>query len=226
MTNRPIAMMIRAKKLGVLLRAARLAAEKDTEQSALAIGVPRQKWMAYETGEDSPSLPELEGIANFLNVPMEHFWSNEVNLPVKSLDNQANVDQVIRLRQRIIGAMLRKARTEAEKSTSEVAELANIAEDRLVAYELGETPIPFPELEVLAGVLNSSIEDFQDTRSPVARRAQAQRILGQLEELDPDLQEFISKPVNLPYLKLAQRLSEMSVEKLRMVAEGLLEITL
>jgi transcriptional regulator with XRE-family HTH domain len=219
-------MMIRAKKLGVLLRAARLAAEKDTEQSALAIGVPRQKWMAYETGEDSPSLPELEGIANFLNVPMEHFLSNEVNLPVKSLDNQANVDQVIRLRQRIIGAMLRKARTEAEKSTSEVAELANIAEDRLVAYELGETPIPFPELEVLAGVLNSLIEDFQDTRSPVARRAQAQRILGQLEELDPDLQEFISKPVNLPYLRLAQRLSEMSVEKLRMVAEGLLEITL
>jgi transcriptional regulator with XRE-family HTH domain len=219
-------MMIRAKKLGVLLRAARLAAEKDTEQSALAIGVPRQKWMAYETGEDSPSLPELEGIANFLNVPIEHFLSNEVNLPVKSLDNQANVDQVIRLRQRIIGAMLRKARTEAEKSTSEVAELANIAEDRLVAYELGETPIPFPELEVLAGVLNSLIEDFQDTRSPVARRAQAQRILGQLEELDPDLQEFISKPVNLPYLRLAQRLSEMSVEKLRMVAEGLLEITL
>jgi transcriptional regulator with XRE-family HTH domain len=226
MTNRPNAMMIRAKKLGVLLRAARLAAEKDTEQSALAIGVPNQKWMAYETGEDSPSLPELEAIANFLNVPMEQFWSNQVNLPVMSPDNQANVDQVIRLRQRIIGAMLRKARIEAEKSTSDIAELANIAEDRLVAYELGETPIPFPELEALAGVLNSSIEDFQDTRSPVARRAQAQRILRQLEELDPDLQEFISKPVNLPYLKLAQRLSEMSVEKLRMVAEGLLEITL
>jgi transcriptional regulator with XRE-family HTH domain len=226
MTNRPNVTRIRAKKLGVLLRAARLAAEKDTEQSALAIGVPNQKWMAYETGEDSPSLPELEAIANFLNVPMEQFWSNQVNLPVKSTDNQANVDQVIRLRQRIIGAMLRKARTEAEKSTSDIAELANIAEDRLVAYELGETPIPFPELEALAGVLNSSIEDFQDTRSPVARRAQAQRILRQLEELDPDLQEFISKPVNLPYLKLAQRLSEMSVEKLRMVAEGLLEITL
>ena len=40
------------------------------------------------------------------------------------------------------------------------------------------------------------------------------------------MQQFVSKPVNQPYLELAQRLSEMSVERLRSVAEGLLEITL
>jgi hypothetical protein len=44
-------------------------------------------------------------------------------------------------------------------------------------------------------------------------------------ELPEDVREFICKPVNLPYLKLAMRLSELSVEKLRAVAEGLLEIT-
>jgi len=37
---------------------------------------------------------------------------------------------------------------------------------------------------------------------------------------------FVLKPINLPYLELAKRLSEMSVDKLRDVAEGLLEITL
>jgi hypothetical protein len=41
-----------------------------------------------------------------------------------------------------------------------------------------------------------------------------------------ELQSFVVKPINQPYLELAQRLSEMSVEKLRAVAEGLLEITL
>jgi hypothetical protein len=45
-------------------------------------------------------------------------------------------------------------------------------------------------------------------------------------ELSPELQDFISKPINRPYLEIAQRLGEMSVEKLRAVAEGLLEITL
>ena len=41
-----------------------------------------------------------------------------------------------------------------------------------------------------------------------------------------ELQGFVCKPINRPYLELAVRLSEMSVEKLRGVAEGLLEITL
>jgi hypothetical protein len=40
------------------------------------------------------------------------------------------------------------------------------------------------------------------------------------------LLEFVSKPVNRPYLELAQRLSKTNVENLRAVAEGLLEITL
>jgi hypothetical protein len=45
-------------------------------------------------------------------------------------------------------------------------------------------------------------------------------------ELPPDMQNFIAQPINRPYLELAQRLSEMEVNKLRGIAEGLLEITL
>jgi hypothetical protein len=44
-------------------------------------------------------------------------------------------------------------------------------------------------------------------------------------ELSPELQAFVSKPINRPYLELAQRLSEMSVDKLRSVGEGNLEVT-
>ena len=55
--------------------------------------------------------------------------------------------------------------------------------------------------------------------------ANEQRNIQSYLALSPELQAFISKPVNRPYLELAQRLSEMSVEKLRAVAEGLLEIT-
>ncbi len=45
-------------------------------------------------------------------------------------------------------------------------------------------------------------------------------------EMPLELQEFILKPVNQPYLELAQKLSQMSVDKMRDVAEGLLDITL
>jgi transcriptional regulator with XRE-family HTH domain len=157
---------------------------------------------------------------------MEQFWSDQVNLPVITPKEPVDFERVISLRQHIIGALIRKARIEADKSTMEVADLAGITEEQLVAYELGEIPIPLPELEALAATLDRTLQDFRDTRSPVARFAVQQRALVQFTEMDPELQDFISKPVNRPYLQLAQRLSEMSVEKLRMVAEGLLEITL
>jgi len=53
-----------------------------------------------------------------------------------------------------------------------------------------------------------------------------QAVVREVLELPPDLQAFVCLPVNRPYIELARRLSEMSVEKLRAVAEGLLEITL
>jgi hypothetical protein len=41
-----------------------------------------------------------------------------------------------------------------------------------------------------------------------------------------ELRQFVAQPVNRPYLELARKLSHMSTEKLRSVAEDLLEITL
>ncbi len=52
-----------------------------------------------------------------------------------------------------------------------------------------------------------------------------QRAMQNFLALPLELQLFIAKPVNRPYLDLAVRLNDMSVEKLRAVAEGLLEIT-
>jgi hypothetical protein len=70
------------------------------------------------------------------------------------------------------------------------------------------------------------MKEFQDNRGPIGTWIRQQRALQNFAELTPELQEFLSKPVNRPYLELAHRLSEMNVEKLRAVAEGLLEVTL
>ena len=86
--------------------------------------------------------------------------------------------------------------------------------------------IPVPMLEVLADVFNASLRDFQDQHGPTGIWFAQQRTLRDFGELPLELQAFVCKPVNRPYLELAQRLSDMEVEKLRAVAEGLLEITL
>lgn len=221
----PTLLTIRTKKLGVLMRSARLTNCKSLEECAQAIGVSVSELEAYELGEQPPSLPELEMLAFYLEIPLDYFWGNDLfkgNGHQKALDPQ----QLRNLRQRMIGALIRKARTEAGSSVEELAEKVNIPAERLKAFELGEEAVPLPELELLAKVFNTSIRDFQDKSGPVGSWFTKQRLMNDFQELPPELQSFVSKPVNQPYLEVAKRLSEMQVEKLRTVAEVLLEITL
>jgi transcriptional regulator with XRE-family HTH domain len=180
---------------------------------------------AYELGERPPSLPELEMLAFYLQIPLDHFWGNEL---LKGNGHEPELDphQLRSLRQRMIGALIRKARTEAGLAFEELTEKVGIPVERLIAYEMGDEPVPLPELEVLAKAFNTSIREFQDKSGPVGSWFSRQRVLSDFQELPPELQSFASKPVNQPYIEVAKRLSEMQVEKLRSVAEVLLEITL
>lgn len=221
----PTLMTIRTKKLGVLMRSARRASGKSLEECANAIGIPISQLEAYELGEQAPSLPEIEMLAFFLQVSLEYFWGNEL---LKGNGHQQLIEpgKLRNLRQRMIGALIRKARTEAGLSQEDLAEQTGISAERLNAYELGEEAVPLPELETLAKIFNTSVREFQDKKGPVGDWFTRQRIIKDFQELPAELQHFASKPVNQPYLELAKRLSEMQVEKLRSVAEVLLEITL
>jgi len=223
-TPSPIA--LRAKKLGVLIRDARLAARRSPEECARAIGVTRGVLRAYEEGYRAPSLPELETLAYFLKLPMEHFWGRSAVSDEVPQVEPLDLPQLVQLRQRIIGALLRQERNNASLSISVVAQETGIPASRIKAYELGERAIPLPELEALVTALASRIETFFDQSGPVGKWMAEQRSMKQFMDLPPELQAFVSQPVNRPYLELAVKLSSMSSEKLRSVAEGLLDITL
>lgn len=226
MDNRPIAVAIRSKKLGVLIQSARLASDKTIDDCADAISVTPQQMEAYEGGNSSPSLPELEALAFYLKIPLDYFWGREIITLAQDEPKVFEKDRLMRLRNRVIGASLRQARLQEGLTSLEMASMAGLSEEELNTYELGGQPIPLPELEFLANSLNRTIKDFQDNRGPIGTWIKQQRTMQHFAELSPELQDFISKPINRPYLEIAQRLGEMSVEKLRAVAEGLLEITL
>lgn len=226
MDNRPIAIAIRSKKLGVLIQSARKASEASPEECAEAIGVTTKQIEAFEIGEVSPSLPEMEALAFYLKVPMDYFWGREVADISQSEPKVYEKDRLMRLRNRVIGASLRQARLQSGLTSLELASNIDVSEETLNTYELGEEAIPLPELEILANSVNRTIKDFQDNRGPIGTWIKQQRAMQHFADLSPELQDFISKPINRPYLEISQRLSEMSVDKLRAVAEGLLEITL
>lgn len=217
--------IIRTKKLGVLLRDARLASRKTLQECGEAIGVTKGIFKSYEEGRRSPSLPELEVLVYFLKLPINHFWGNEAISDDASSTAPLDLPRLLLVRQRMIGALLRQVREKVNKSVRDLSHETGITSSRLKAFELGERPIPVPDLEVLLGALDSRVEQLFDQSGPVGQWMGEQNAIHDFLKLPADLRAFASQPVNIPYLELARKLSNLSTDRLRSVAEGLLDIT-
>lgn len=216
---------IRTKKLGILIRDARLSARRSVQDCAEAIGVRRSVFRSFEEGVRSPSLPELEALVFYLDLPLDHFWSREIRSTSASPLKNIDLSKLLGIRQRKIGALLRQERMNASISIRNLASKTGIAGSRIKAYELGESPIPLPELEVLVATLGGRIESFFDRSGPIGQWMLSEETVQQFMELPLELRQFVAAPVNRPYLELAMKLSSMSRDKLRAVAEDLLDIT-
>ena len=216
---------IRSKTLGLLIRDARTHARRSITECAQAIGVKSGQFRAYEEGRHAPSLPELETLVYFLDLPLNHFWSKEIKsdklMPYENLD----LPRLLAVRQRKIGALLRQERMNGSISIRNLAHSTGISGARIKSYELGERPIPLPELEALVKALGGRIETFFDRSGPVGQWLLNEEAISDFLELPVELRQFVTMPVNRPYLELAQKLSNMSKDKLRSVAEDILDIT-
>jgi transcriptional regulator with XRE-family HTH domain len=216
---------LRSKKLGVLIRDARLSARKTIPECAQLVGVTRGILRSWEEGRKAPSLPELEVLAFSLHLHLHHFWSKETISEEAQSTERLNLPALIGIRQRLVGALLRQQRENTSLSLRSLSEQSGVSTARLRAYELGERPIPLPVLEGLVGLLGGQIDTLFDQTSLIGQWMVQQKAVQDFLQLPPELQSFVSKPINRPYLELAMKLSSMSTEKLRSVAEDLLEIT-
>jgi transcriptional regulator with XRE-family HTH domain len=136
-----------------------------------------------------------------------------------------DLPRLLALRQRKIGALLRQERMNASISIRSLTQETGISGARIKAYELGERPIPLPELEVLVKVLGGRIEAFFDRSGVIGQWLLNEEAVQHFLEMPEELRQFVVLPVNRPYLELAMKLSDLSKEKLRSVAENILDIT-
>lgn len=216
---------VRSRKLGVLIRDARLAVRKTIPECAGAVGITPGIFRAWEEGRRAPSLPELEVLSYFLNLPLRHFWSKNAISDDASPTETLNLPALIGIRQRMVGALMRQMRESASISLQALSEQSGISTSRLKSYELGERPISLPELEGLVALLGGQVETLFDQTGPIGLWMTQQKAVQDFLQLPAELQNFVCKPINRPYLELAMKLSNMSTEKLRSVAEDLLDIT-
>jgi len=216
---------LRMHKLGVLLQDARLSTRRSIEDCAAAIGVSVETFQSYESGEAAPSLPQLEAMAFYLDLPIEHFRGNEALSESSAAQGVLNIEQLAQIRNRIIGTRIQMLRGERNIALEELASRISINPEKLKMYEEGQEPISMPELETIADELEARVESFFDDHGTIGTWRSQHIAVQKFMDLPEQHQTFVLQPVNRPYLELAMRLSELSVEKLRGIAEGILEIT-
>lgn len=72
--------------------------------------------------------------------------------------------QVVELRNRIIGVLIRNARERARMTQEECAEILGLAPEQLAAYESGEVAISLPEMELLGRFLAIPLHALREER--------------------------------------------------------------
>lgn len=201
--NLPLAKCLRAKIVGVLLRKARLAAECAPEECAAFLQMTPEQFEAWETGEEAPSLPELELLSSFLQ-------------GAPTPDRQSDY---LLLRQRIIGVLMQKARLNADVDIAQTA----VYPDRLSAYELGERSAPMTDLCALAQVLGLELSAFLES-TKMERSFLMPSAAQPIDAGATALTDFAADRQNAAFIRLAMAFRHIRADDLHRIADALLAI--
>ena len=216
---------LKTKMVGAELRAAREDSGKSIKAAAELIGTSSSTMSSYEHGRKGISLPELELLAYYLDIPVANLLDGLPSAPERTVHFDPKV--VVSFRHKMIGALLRKHRIASDMTVSKLAEKVRFPASRISAYERGSRPIPIPFLEVLVDALGRSMDEYIDTegQGPIAGWYRERRAYESFRSLPPDYRDFLAEPENSGFVRAAMRLRELSSEKLRSLAESLAVIT-
>ncbi len=219
----PAEVKLKRKILGVVIRKARKRAGKTIKECAQALGISPRSFASIEKGARDLSLPQLEILARFLGISPRKLWNGEV----PDLDSELKLpsEEAVKVRDKIIGLLLKEAREEAGKSLKESAKAIGVSTRTLKAYEMGQKPVPLIHLEALADFYGVEKEHFLQQSLFGDEELSLEEEYKRFRELPPEIRKFVIKPANVLYLRSAMALSRMSADEIRRLAESLLDIT-
>jgi transcriptional regulator with XRE-family HTH domain len=216
---------LRSRIIGALLNSVRDQARMSSQECAAVLGISPETLAAYEEGSKPISLPELELLTRFLDIPLSVIRTTETVADIQADKKLPDPKLYLMLRHRIVGARLRQLRSEANRTQQDLAEMLECPLETIVAYEFGKRPISAAELEVVCRALNVPLSYFLDKDSDIGKWHLLQDQFELFKELPSDMRDFILRPINASYLELAMKLAAMPAGALRAIAEGILEIT-
>jgi len=221
------AIAIRNRIIGTLVRRARLKAGKSRRECAELLGCSPFAFGQYEQGRWGLSLSQLEVLAHPFNVPLANLWDDSSISPEEPEEDTATRQQTMLLRRKILAVQFRQCRRAGGLTQKEMGAFLGRSTGIIGRYERGERDIPLAELEAAARRCGKALSDFYEDQAAAPRQAEMRlQSLAGLSELPPDVRDFVLKPTNALYLRIAMLLSSMKADSLRQIAETLLDITL
>ncbi len=220
------AISIRNRIIGILVKRARLKAVKSQRECAGFLGCSPSAFSQYEQGRRGLSLPQLEALAHFFEVPVASLWDDGYVPPEELPAEPLPLAQMLLLRQKILAVHFHQCRLAAGLTQRDIGQLLGCSTYMVSQYERGLRDIPLAELEIAAEHCGRSLADFSDDQTiPLGQAEQERLMLARLNELPDDLRDFLLNPTNTLYLRIAIFLSSMKADSLRQIAEIILDIT-
>ncbi|MBN1658698.1 MAG: helix-turn-helix domain-containing protein [Anaerolineae bacterium] len=217
---------IRNKIVGILVKQVRTRSGISRRECAELLGCSPEAFAQYEQGELGLSLPQIEALAYLLGVPPASLWDDEHGSTAPGRQEAVPMGQIMALRRKMVAIEFRKCRASSGLTTAEAASLLACTPETIPEFESGKADIPLAALEIAAGWCGKALGDLVDEETPLLSKAQQEReILARLEELPADVRDFVLRPTNALYLRIAMLLSAMKADSLRQIAETLLDIT-
>jgi len=220
------AIAIRNRISGLLVKRARLKAGRSQRECAEYLGCSPFMFGQYERGERGLSLPQLEALARYFDVPLQSLWDDNYSPAEPQKAEDLPIAQLLLLRRKELAIRFRQCRLEAGLTQAKVGQLLGRSAYVVAQYERGARDVPLSEFEILVESCGHRLADFLDEETiPLGTAEQERLTLSRLNELPPDVRQFVLKPTNVPYLRIAMLLSTLKTRDLRQIAELILDIT-
>jgi transcriptional regulator with XRE-family HTH domain len=126
----------------------------STKNCAKVLGISKETYHSIEEGSRSLTLPELELLAFYLGAAPSALLENDQSMvPFTNVLKKDIRPHYIKLRDKMIGALLTTFREDKVIPIEVLQETTQISQNILQDYESGETPIPLTDLLMISDFL-------------------------------------------------------------------------
>lgn len=143
------------------IRKIRKAKQRSIHDCASLLEVSKEHYLRFENGTAPFTLPDLELLAQFFDVPLTAFFNDS---PLESYSLSLPTDtlkpQYIQLRHKMIRAKFNQLREQTGVTLDELQKETEIPKEDLLDFDDGNAPIPISSLIKIINCLGVSLDQF------------------------------------------------------------------